>query len=226
MRVGLPYLERGGGGGGGPPGRPRLWEVLDDVAAGRRERYPFYGALLYTRQRPLDDLVWRYLVYDRARLDAMLGRSCMLFVVEDQSTAQASDDHRVCLGFGTADVYAVADRLAALPEDLPCLVFFADPADRRETLVVTLPYLIPAGPADLDGLQDAFTAVASAIKVAAAVPPGRRLRQLERELAARALSPDADVSAARLRRAEATGRTVLAVLTGAADLYRKTRGLA
>jgi hypothetical protein len=178
--------------------------------------------LLYTRERTLDDLVWRYLVYDRTRLDAMLGRSCMLFVVEDQSTGRVE---RVDLGFGTADVYAVAERLAALPEDLPCLVFFADPADRSETLVVTLAYLLPVGPVDVVRMQDAFTAVASAVKVAAEAPPGGRLRRLERELAHRALSPGADASGRRLRRAEVTGRTVLAVLTGAADLYRKTRGL-
>jgi hypothetical protein len=202
-------------------GRAPGQEVLDDVVAGRRERYPLYGALLYTRERRLDELVWQYLVFDRARVDAMFGRTCMLFVVEDQSAARVD---RVDLGFGTTDVYAVAERLGALPEDLPCVVFFASP-DRPETLVVQMAYLLPAGPVDANRLQDAFTAVASAVKVAATAAADGRLRRLENELAARALSPGADVSVRRLRRAEATGRTVLAVLTSAADLYRKTGGL-
>jgi hypothetical protein len=62
--------------------------------------------------------------------------------VEDQSAARVD---RVDLGFGTTDVYAVAERLGALPEDLPCVVFFASP-DRPETLVVQMAYLLPPAP--------------------------------------------------------------------------------
>ena len=222
-RVGLPYLEGGGGGGGGGwAGPPRLWEVLDDVAAGRRERYPLYGALLLTRDRELDDALWEYLLADQRRVNAMLGDACMLFLVEDGSRIASPT---VTLGFGTADVYEVADRLGALPEDVPCFAFFADPRRRSDVLVVQLAWMLPDGRMGAEDMQRTFVAVTSAVKAAATAPAARRLGALEHELRDRAASSDADVKGQRIKLTEATAKTVFNVLTGAVDLYQKVRGV-
>jgi hypothetical protein len=121
-------------------------------------------------------------------------------------------------GFGTADVYAVADQLGALPEDLPCMVFFTEPTQQRAVLVVQFSYLVPERPIRDIHLDDAFNAVTSALKIAAEEPPDKRLRRLERELGNRfkAAGPG--------RRIEVIGRAVGAVIGGAADTYVRWQG--
>ena len=129
------------------------------------------------------------------------------------------------LGFGTADVYAVADRLGALPEDLPCFLFFTDPTSQREVLVVQIAAMLSADPAGVDEIRDAFTGVASALRAAAAVRVPNGLQQLEKEMIRRTNVGVTTLAGQRWRRARVASRTVFGALASTADLYHKIKGV-
>jgi hypothetical protein len=129
-----------------------------EAAESGEDGYPFYAVLLYT---PLNGLDQRTREYARSRmvyLNALTGRNCLMFVLEDVDRGVSIEDFR------PEDVYEVARHLGASVEDLPCVVFFTDPSRRNETLVLRLRDRFPdATAATNDRLTDFFRSLQAVV---------------------------------------------------------------
>jgi integrase len=100
-----------------------------------RTTYPVYGVLLYAQEDYSIKRMREHVLYDFPTLFEQTGRNWLLVVFENLPYYPVQD-------FRPEEVYEVARVLGAAATDLPCIVFFTDPKERSETLVVSLSELL------------------------------------------------------------------------------------
>ncbi|MFN8474289.1 MAG: hypothetical protein U0822_18995 [Anaerolineae bacterium] len=99
--------------------------------------FPYYCALLYTLINGLDGHLHQYV---RSRWDLMnglTGNACLLMTLEDVSRQPTSAEFRA------EDVYAIARKLGASVDALPCMIFFTDPETTNDTYLLKLKDVFP-----------------------------------------------------------------------------------
>jgi len=146
----------------------RLFDEGHDV-------YPYYSVILYTPQNGLDQRLHEYVVSHWNYLNRLTGDSSLLAALEDRDRERAIDDFR------PEEVYDIARELGVSVGDLPALVFFTSPRDRRDTLVVKLGEFLPTDVAD-DDLTDFFRSLAAIVDRCAERDEGERLACLRRQI--------------------------------------------
>ena len=101
------------------------------------DRYPFYCVLLYTPMNGLDERMHHYAISHWPLLNQLTGYSCLLIAVEDPFHNQEIQNFRA------EDVYQIARYLGAPVNTMPCMVFFVDPQNRNDTLILNLREFFP-----------------------------------------------------------------------------------
>jgi hypothetical protein len=134
--------------------------------------------LLYTPVNGLDARLHEYVRDHWWLLNRLTGESCLLVALEDPEGRRPIED------FNPGDVYDIARYLGVAVSALPCVIFFAAPAERSETLVLKLKEFLP-GDVDENGLTDFFRDVQALVDGCAERGGEERLgclgRSLERE---------------------------------------------
>jgi hypothetical protein len=131
--------------------------------------FAFYSVLLYTPMNGLNKLLHEYIVGHEGAdgqhipghfelFNAQTGPNWLVAIVEDVSRAQPIER------FKPEDVYEIARYLGASVDDVPAIVFFTDPRERNETLVLRLKDVLPdAGQVTDEDLTTLFGKIASMI---------------------------------------------------------------
>ncbi len=107
---------------------------LESILA-RGDPYPYYAILLYPPLNGLNAKLHEYVDSHWGYLNGLTGDNCLLMALE----ARGLPIQR----FRPEDVYAIARRLGAAVDQVPCLVFITDPHTQTQTLVQPLNPLFP-----------------------------------------------------------------------------------
>lgn len=187
-------------------------------ASGGEPLFPYYCALLYTLVNGLDGHLHQYI---RSRWDLMnglTGNACLLMTLEDVSRQPTSADFRA------EDVYAIARKLGASVDALPCMIFFTDPETTNDTYLLRLKDVFPDyRQLTDDDLTTFFRRVAAAIDDChERVPTDQHLACLRSGLDA--LWPTTAVTATASTTAQAINSAVLD--TRSRDLNARLQGAA
>lgn len=152
----------------------KFLETIHDEAI---SEYPFCGVLLYTHTNGLQQAVHESVVDRWDRLDHMTGPNFLVMAME--RVWGAADIER----FSPDDVFDIGHHLGVQPHQLPCLVLFAGPRRRGDTLVLNLREFLPPASemndADLTGL---FETLSSLVAVCVPEPDVTRLGRLGRAI--------------------------------------------
>lgn len=171
------------------------------------DRYPFYAALLYTPTNGLDGKLHQYVVGHWNMLNRLTGDACLLMAVEDPWGKSIGQ-------FKPEEVYDIARHLGAEAQDVPCLVFFTDPNNRQDTLVLRLAeFLSPSSSVTDEGLTDFFRALQSIIDQYADHAADARLQDLRV-----ALDREWPVDSPWLGRASQVGTWAVSAAAGASTI--------
>ena len=116
-----------------------LQELLDGRARDVFEQRPFsfYSVLLYTPTNGLNQRLHEYVASHFELFNAQTGPNWLVAVVEDINRKQPIET------FKPQDVYEIARFLGARVDAIPAIVFFTEPKDRNETLVLRLTDILP-----------------------------------------------------------------------------------
>ncbi len=141
-------------------------------------RFPVYAMLLYTPQDGLDERLHTYIRSHWEMMDGLTGANWGLPLIEDLNPAGHPIEE-----FRPGDVYEIARLLGISVADVPSLVFFTDPRERRETLVLKLKELLPP-PTELtdDHLTAFFRDTAAVVDRCVGRPASSRLNCLRDDL--------------------------------------------
>jgi hypothetical protein len=121
---------------------------------GAHRAYPYYCALLYAPMNGLNGRLHRYVVDHWTFLNTMTGSSCLLMAAEDIGGGLTIEQ------FKPQEIYDIARHLGAAVSDVPCMIFFTNPASYRDTLVLKLGQLLAHDVSDED-LTDFFQSLSS-----------------------------------------------------------------
>ncbi len=141
-------------------------------------RFPVYSILLYAPTDGLDVQLHAYIRSHWEMMDGLTGANWGLLVIEDLNPAGHSIEE-----FRPQDVYEIARLLGVSVADVPSLVFFTEPREHRETLVLKLQELLPV-PGDLtdEALTTFFRTTAATVDRCATRPESSRLDCLRTDL--------------------------------------------
>jgi hypothetical protein len=190
-----------------------LQEFLEDPETSdiymwlRRTDYPVYGVLLYPPGNHPYELrhLREYVLYNFTDLFERTGGNWLLVVFENLPYYPVQD-------FRPDEVYEIARFLGAEATDVPCIIFFTDPDERSETLVVSVSELLASTP-DIYELVDKLASIATSCST---VPRSRRLSCLRdgiKEKWPRALRRGDGIS-------EARAPNTLVALTTIVNMFR------
>jgi hypothetical protein len=164
---------------------------LQEIQDRRSPAYPFYCAALYTPEPGLDRELHATTVEGAYYLDRQTGENCLLLLVEDPEVVRGRWPWRAAqIEEATArerrpvrpeGVYDIARALGVAFESLPALVFFTEPAARRDGLQLKLAEFLPAERRSED-LVKAYRAIADALERRASAPQDQRLNLLRNDL--------------------------------------------
>jgi hypothetical protein len=139
--------------------------------------YPFYSVLMYTPRNSLNKKLHAYVVSHTKFLHLQTGLNWLVFVVEDLNRDYPIEEFR------PEDVYRIARYLGAEVEDIPGIIFFTEPNERNETLVVRLSELLPPSEDVTDeDLTNLFGKLITIIDSCSEVASDRRLECLSRKI--------------------------------------------
>jgi hypothetical protein len=150
--------------------------ALKEIRAGEYKEYAFYWALLFTSEAGLDEKLGAWVSDSAWALDRQTGDHTLVFHVSDDPDAQPTGRD-----FRPQDVYDIARAFGLTPRSLPCGVFFIDPDNSAETVVVRLERFLVPDPAPEDIVRG-MRAIASALEVCSTRPPSGRIDCLRSEL--------------------------------------------
>lgn len=170
-------------------------------------QFPVYGMLLYTPPDGFDERLHTYIRSHWEMMGGLTGANWGLLVIEDLNPAGHPIEE-----FKPEDVYEIARLLGISVADVPSLVFFTDPRERRETLVLKLKELLPP-PTELtdDHLTAFFRDTAAVVDRCAGRPASCRLNCLRHDL--RAGLPQSEESVQQAK--DASGWLVSSTVTAA-----------
>ncbi|MFN8476182.1 MAG: hypothetical protein U0822_28710 [Anaerolineae bacterium] len=136
-----------------------LLEQQKQAAAGSDDPlFPYYCALLYTLVNGLDGHLHQYIRGRWELMNGLTGSACLLMTLEDVSRQPTSAEFRA------EDVYAIARKLGASVDALPCMIFFTDPETTNEIYLLRLKDVFPDyRQVTDDDLTSFFRRVAAAI---------------------------------------------------------------
>jgi hypothetical protein len=137
--------------------------------------FPFYSVILYTPQNGLDQRLHEYVSGHWNLLNRLTGESSLLAALENRDTNRSIDDFR------PEEVYDIARELGVSVGDVPALVFFTSPRERRDTLVLRLGDFLPSDVSDED-LTDFFRSLAAVVDACTERDKGERLECLRRRI--------------------------------------------
>ena len=158
-----------------------LQELLEERSSYVFEQrpFPFYGVLLYTPTNALNKLLHDYVVSHFEFFNVQTGRNWLVAVLEDINYGESIEK------FKPQDVYEIARYLGARVDAIPAIVFFTEPKERNETLVLSLRYILPESSdvtdEDLTGLFGKLAATIDDI-CQRSLPSGARLKALRQAL--------------------------------------------
>jgi hypothetical protein len=143
----------------------------------RADPYPFYAVLLYTPMNGLDARIHRYVVERWDYLNTLTGPSCLLVALEDPLRRQDIQE------FKPEDVYGIARYLGASVDNIPCIIFFTDPQNRNDTLILKLNEFLPdASNLTDEEITDFFRALQSIVDSCSGSDPDSKLACLRKGL--------------------------------------------
>ncbi|WP_433968193.1 hypothetical protein [Tunturiibacter gelidiferens] len=120
--------------------------------------FAVYSVLLYTRteglNRRLHEYVWKH--FDQFRKQT--GPNWLVAIVEIPGRTPEEEPK-----FKPESVYEIARYLGAGADDIPAIIFFTDPKERKETLILQLRDIFPSGEPKDDDLEQFFAKVATMI---------------------------------------------------------------
>jgi len=137
-----------------------LQELLEDRGGYVFEQrpFPFYSVLLYTPSNSLNKLLHEYVVSHFELFNAQTGPNWLVAVLEDINRAEQIGK------FKPEDVYQVARFLGVGVDAIPAIVFFTEPKERKDTLVLNLRDILPeASSITDDKLTQLFSKLAAKI---------------------------------------------------------------
>ena len=184
--------------------------------------FPFYSVLMYAPTNGLNKLLHEYVTSHFELFNVQTGPNWLVAVLEDINRKHSIKDFR------PQDVYDVARYLGARVDDVPAIVFFTEPKDRNETLVLNLEGVFPdSGKVADEDLTKLFSKIAAIIDdiCQRGVPSDDRLTAL-REALKREWSEDPTwgtkiTSAVEwLKVSAASATTVLGAITSIAKLLK------
>lgn len=113
-----------------------LQKLLDgqDQDIYEKKLFPFYSALLYTPTNGVNQALHTYVsdLHEYEYFHTATGPNWLVAVVEDIRAGHKIDD------FKPQDVYAIARYLGAPVDQIPAFVFFTDPKEHKDTLILPL----------------------------------------------------------------------------------------
>jgi hypothetical protein len=176
--------------------------------------FPFYSVLMYAPQNGLNKLLHEYVKSHYELFNSQTGPNWLVAVVEDIGREEFIDTFR------PQDVYNIARYLGARVDEIPAIVFFVDPKDHDETLVLRLSDILPPATQVTDeDLTRLIGTIAAAIDEIsnARLPPAVRLARLEKALNAAwskdsVRAPQLSSAVDWLRTSAATATTVLVAI--------------
>jgi hypothetical protein len=139
------------------------------------EPYPFYAVILYTAKNSADQAVREYVRSHWYEIDALTGRDCLVFVLENR-------DDQAIENFRPQDVYLIAEHLGVDKATVPGVVFFTDPRERPEFVALRFRELLADGVSD-DELTALLRDVADVLARCSPLPADKRLAALRRAFA-------------------------------------------
>lgn len=157
----------------------QLLEEPDSSDIFERRSFPFYGVLMYTPTNGLNRLLHEYVVSHYQLFNAQTGPNWLVAVLEDIRREHSIEK------FKPQDVYAIARYLGVRVDDIPAIVFFTEPKERNETLVLRLSDILPeASKTDDKDLTELFGKLAATIDdiCQRGVPVDDRLKSLREGL--------------------------------------------
>ncbi len=141
------------------------------------DRYPFYCVLMYTPMNGLDERMHKYVLSRWHFLNKLTGYNCLLVALEDMDRGKDIRDYK------PEDVYEIARYLGAPASSLPCMVFFTNPQERNDTLILKLRDFLPdPGNVTDEELTDFFRALQSIIDTCAGREADSRIECLREGL--------------------------------------------
>jgi hypothetical protein len=139
--------------------------------------YTFFSVLIYAPINALNQKLHEYVVSHSHFLHRQTGSHWLVFVVEDLNRDYPIDEFR------PDDVYDIARYLGAEVKHVPGTIFFTEPKERNETLVVSLSRLLPPSDNVTDEvLTNLFGKITTIIDSCSEVASDRRLECLRREI--------------------------------------------
>jgi len=112
-----------------------------------RDSYAFYSVLMYTPNNGLNEALHKYMVGGEGGtgtfnahaeyFNALTGQNWLVAVVEDISHGKRIEE------FKPEEVYNIARFLGARVDSIPGIVFFTEPKEHKETLVLGLREILP-----------------------------------------------------------------------------------
>jgi hypothetical protein len=140
--------------------------------------FPFYCVLLYTPGNGLNQKLHEYVVGHWPFLNELTGNSCLLLAVEDQAQGPRIEQFR------PEDVYGIARKVGAQVSDVPCMVFFTDPRERNDIVILRLGRFLPP-PTNLqdEHLTDFFQRISAITDKCGSQPVETRLDALRDQMA-------------------------------------------
>jgi hypothetical protein len=123
-----------------------------------QDTFAVYSVLLYAPSNGLNKLLHEYVLRNFETFRVITGPHWLVAVIEDIPNWKTIKD------FKPEEVYAVARYLGASVDDVPAIIFFTEPKERQETLVLKLSDILPPTKEVKDeDLTNLFTKLASII---------------------------------------------------------------
>ena len=155
---------------------------LQDLLEGRgsyvfeQRPFPYYSVLMYAPTNGLNKLLHEYVSSHYELFNSQTGPNWLVAVIEDIGRDRSIEESS-----RPQDVYDIARYLGARVDDIPALVFFTDPQERNETLILRLGDILPESSNITDEiLTDLFGRIAAIIDdlSPASISPDVRLSRL------------------------------------------------
>ncbi len=107
-------------------------QMMENQGQHLERRYPYFAVVLYSAMNGLEGQLHEYITSHWSALNALTGDNCLMMALADSPAAKVED-------FIPGDVYQIARLLGVDVASLPCVVFFTEPSQRADTLVLSLP---------------------------------------------------------------------------------------
>jgi hypothetical protein len=145
------------------------------------DRFSVYSVLLYAPANGLNQHLHEFVVRKFELFRMMTGDNWLVAVIEEINEKKG----KTITEFKPEEVYKIARYLGAGVDDVPAIVFFTEPKERQQTLILKLSDILPAA-ANLkdEDLTKLFTTLASIVDgmCKSGVPKSNMLKVLEKKI--------------------------------------------